>query len=56
MSGAPGLGQNPSPLESTPVSDLVNVCLDKLTIPLTYFISFNLLKMSNRLISMLPNW
>ena len=35
MSGAPEVGQKPSPLERTPVSDLVNVCLDKLTIPLT---------------------
>ena len=35
MSGAPAVGQKPSPLERTLISDLVNVCFDKLTIPLT---------------------
>ena len=34
MSGATGVGQKPSSFERTLVSDLVNVWLDRLTIPL----------------------
>ena len=49
ISGAPGVGQNPSPFESTFVSDLVNMYLDKFTIPLTFCISFSLLNTCSKL-------
>ena len=48
MSGAPGVGQKPNPLDKTEISGSCKVYFDKLTIPLVYSISFSLLNNANK--------
>ena len=55
MSGAPGVGQKPNPLDKTEISVSCKEYLDKLTIPLVYSVLFSLLNNVNNLFSMLHN-